>query len=408
ASLSGVIVDVNAAGVVQVDSGSTLALADTTVNGGTINDGGTIDVTHNSTIGSATLNNGAVTVEAAAKLTLDNVTVSGTTITDGGSVEFDHTVKLTGGATIEGPSAGGQGAVTNLGTLEVAGTAALHDIALTNTGHGVQVDSGQTLNFEHSSIIGGTLTVSGTLDSTGDSAISAAITNNHIIEVENGTPTLSGAVSGTGSVVIDHDAILAISGTDDQTIQFSGANAELKILTTSLSATLKGFTITDKIDLSSIHYDINTTTATYNAQTGVLEITDSNGDVIDLNIGLGYGNAHFAGSSDGSDGTLITLKLNDDAPVIASADKAETATVTEASLITGSDLSNPTPAAHGTIHFTDVDLTDRPTATIDSQTVTWTDAYGHSLSLTSTQTAELEQAFHISQAGQNSGTIDWT
>ena len=408
ASLSGVIVDVNAAGVVQVDSGSTLALADTTVNGGTINDGGTIDVTHNSTIGSATLNNGAVTVEAAAKLTLDNVTVSGTTITDGGSVEFDHTVKLTGGATIEGPSAGGQGAVTNLGTLEVAGTAALHDIALTNTGHGVQVDSGQTLNFEHSSIIGGTLTVSGTLDSTGDSAISAAITNNHIIEVENGTLTLSGAVSGTGSVVIDHDAILAISGTDDQTIQFSGANAELKILTTSLSATLKGFTITDKIDLSSIHYDINTTTATYNAQTGVLEITDSNGDVIDLNIGLGYGNAHFAGSSDGSDGTLITLKLNDDAPVIASADKAETATVTEASLITGSDLSNPTPAAHGTIHFTDVDLTDRPTATIDSQTVTWTDAYGHSLSLTSTQTAELEQAFHISQAGQNSGTIDWT
>ena len=53
----------------------------------------------------------------------------------------------------------------------------------------------------------------------------------------------------------------------------------------------------------------------------MLEITDSNNDVIDLNIGLGYGGAHFAGSSDGSDGTLITLKLDDDAPVIATADK---------------------------------------------------------------------------------------
>jgi fibronectin-binding autotransporter adhesin len=413
ATLSGVIVDVNAAGVVQVDSGSTLTLADTTVSGGTINDGGTIDVTHNSTIGGGatldtTLNNGAVTVEAAAKLTLDNVTVSGTSITDGGSIELDHTVKLTGGATIQGPSGGGQGAVTNLGTLEVAGPATLHDIALTNTGHGVQVDSGQTLHFEHSSITGGTLTVYGTLDSTGDSVISAAITNNNIIEVENGTLTLSGAVSGTGSVVIDHDAILAISGTDDQTIQFSGNNAELKILTASLSATLEGFTTTDKIDLSSIHYDIATTTATYNAQTGVLEITDSDGHVIDLNIGSGYADAHFAGSSDGHDGTLITLNLNDDAPVIASADKAETATVTEASLITGSHLSNPIPPASGTIHFTDVDLTDRPTATIDSQTVTWTDAHGNSMSLNSTQIAELEQALHISQSGHNSGTIDWT
>ena len=406
ATLSGgVVVDVDSAGVVQVDSGSKLTLGGAEINGGTINDGGVIDVTGNSKIDGATLNNGAVTVEA--KLTLDGVTVSGTTITDNGSIEFDHTVKLTGGATIEGPSGYVQGAVANLGTLEVAGTATLLDISLANSGD-VDVDSGQTLHFEHSSITGGTLHISGTLDSTGDSTISAAITNDHIIEVENGTLTLSGAISGSGSAIIDHDATLAISGTDNQTIQFSGGNAELKILTTSLSATIKGFTTTDKIDLSSIHYNIVTTTATYNAQAGVLEITDSNGDVIDLNIGSGYGGAHFAGSSDGSGGTLITLNLNDDAPVIATAEKAETATVTEASLITGSHLSNPTPAAHGTIHFTDVDLTDRPTATINSQTVTWTDAYGHPLSLTSTQIAELEQALQISQSGHNSGTIDWT
>ena len=44
--------------------------------------GGTIDVTGDSTIGSADLNNGDVTVASGVTLTLDNDTVTGTTFTD--------------------------------------------------------------------------------------------------------------------------------------------------------------------------------------------------------------------------------------------------------------------------------------------------------------------------------------
>ena len=408
ATLSGVTVGVDSAGVVQVDAGSKLTLSDTAISGGTINDGGTIDVTHDSTIGGgATLNNGAVTVEAAAKLTLDGVTVSGTTITDGGTIELDDTVKLTGGATIQGPSGDEAGAIANYGTLEVAGNATLLDIALINGG-GVEVDGGQTLHFENSTLLGGTLAIIGTLDSTGDSSILAAITNDGIIEVQNGILTLAGSISGTGAVVIDADATLAIAGIDTQTIQFAGGDAELKLLTSSLSATIKGFSASDKIDLSSIHYDLATTTATFDATTGLLAITDSLGDVVDLHLSGNFTDLYFAGSNDGHGGTLITLKSGDDAPVIATADRAETTTVTEASLVTGSPQSNPTPPAGGTIHFTDVDLTDRPTATISGQTVTWTDAQGHLMSLNSTQVVEFEHAFAISQSGNNSGTIGWT
>ena len=100
-----------------------------------------------------------------AKLTLDNVTVSGTTITDNSSIELDNNVTLTGGATIQG------GPITNLGTLEIAGAATLLNDSLTNTDHTVQVDAGQTLTLDNTGITGGTLAISGTLDSTGIDSI---------------------------------------------------------------------------------------------------------------------------------------------------------------------------------------------------------------------------------------------
>src|SRR5262249_756689 len=155
------------------------------------------------------------------------------------------------------------------------------------------------LHLEHSTITGGTLTIYGTLDSSGDSGISAAITNNGTIEITSGTLTLSGSISGGGSVVIDADAILAISGTDTQPIELHGDHAGLPLLPSSLSGTIKGLTVSDKIDLSSNHYDLSTTTATYDALTGVLKITDSYGDTVSLTLSGDYSHAHFAAGSDG-------------------------------------------------------------------------------------------------------------
>ena len=83
----------NAGGMIQVDGRATLKLNGATINGGTITDNGTIDVTADSSINGTTsgappvttyalLNNGGVTVESGVTLTLDNVTVTGTTFTD--------------------------------------------------------------------------------------------------------------------------------------------------------------------------------------------------------------------------------------------------------------------------------------------------------------------------------------
>src|SRR5262249_17343114 len=78
---------------------------------------------------------------------------------------------------------------------------------------------------------------------------------------------------------------------------------------------------------------------------------------------------------------------------------------------TGSSALDPNPAASGTIHFTDVDLTDRPTASITAQTVTGVKADGTTpLTLSPTEISDIELAFKIAaEAGNtNNGAIDWT
>ena len=91
-----------------IDVAGTLQLQSTTITGGTINNfslddldnvvAGTIDVTGNSTISGASLNNGDVTVATGTVLTLDNDTVTGTAFTgaDGTSI-----IQVDGGTTLD-------------------------------------------------------------------------------------------------------------------------------------------------------------------------------------------------------------------------------------------------------------------------------------------------------------------
>jgi Laminin G domain len=210
----------NGSGTVQVDNGQTLTLNGAELSGGAINNhdgsgGGTIDVnTAASKIdGNATLTGGAVTAEA--KLTLDTMTVSGTTITDkGGGIETDNNVKLTAGATLEGQSSLLPGTITNLGTLEVAGTATLSNDTVTNTNHTVQVDAGQTLKLDNSTINAGNLTVDGELDSTGISFLTGVtISNISNIKTVSGTLTIDPAsFTNTGTIEVDIGSTLVLSG----------------------------------------------------------------------------------------------------------------------------------------------------------------------------------------------------
>ena len=213
---------------------------------------------------------------------------------------------------------------------------------------------------------GGKLTNSGTVDTTGTSSLSGSqVTNTGTVEILNGALKIigSGSVSGTGSIQIDHDAVLELNATvsADQNIVFHGANAELQIDGASMGGKITGADATDELDLQSIPYGPDTT-ATY--QNGVLHVTDGHGHSIDLKLALAgdYPDPHFAGSSDGTpSGTLITLNANDDKPVIAAADVAKTAVLTEVAGQTGVTTSDVSTPPSGTIHFTDIDLTDRPT-----------------------------------------------
>ncbi|MDR3661159.1 MAG: hypothetical protein P4L86_12345, partial [Mycobacterium sp.] len=197
--LSGGTLDVevavaNAGGKIKVDGPATLKLNGAAINGGTITDDGTIDVTADSSINGTTagappvttyalLNNGAVTVESGVTLTLDNVTVTGTTFTD---------------------------------------------IASSST---IKVDSGDTLKLNGAAINGGTITDNGTIDVTADSSINGttagvppvttnALLNNGAVTVESGVTLTLDNVTVTGTTFTDTSsgAILSVDATDTLTL----------------------------------------------------------------------------------------------------------------------------------------------------------------------------------------------
>jgi VCBS repeat-containing protein len=363
---------------IQIDGGTTLKLSDATISGGTIDDyspgasnsivAGDIDIIGDSTISDATLNHGNVTIESGEKLTLDGDTVDGT-------------------------------AFTNVATGSV-----------------IHVDGGDTLTLnDATTITGGSVTigVGALVKTSGDVTLTnTSVTNDGMIEVTNGILKITGSVGSTpgdhGSIQIDNGAVLDLIGSDTQNVVFAGHGGKLEIDTPpsvggsiSFGGSISGLTAGDEIDLSTIGYGPNTT-GTYN--NGVLTITDGMHSISMTLVG-DYSNAHFSGSSDGGTGTLITLKATDDAPVFAAADKSESATVTELPDTTGSSASDPSPAASGTLHFTDIDLTERPTATV-TQTVTLTDA---TTTLTSSEIQALEHAFSLTQpVNTNNGSLGWT
>ena len=336
-----------------VDASATLTLTGTAITGGTIDgtdaaSGGIvasdIEVTGTSSINDAAINHGDVTVASGVTLTLDNDTVTG--------VSFDD-------------SAGGM----------------------------LQVDAGKTLTLAGTTIDGGAFDNAGAVSTTGTTTIGAAIVNDGTFEVQSGVLDLTGSIAGTGSVQVDDGATLILDGSDSQAVSLLGAGGSALVIN---AGTFAGQIIDlgagDTIDLTNIPYDEDTT-ATYAGNV----LTVFNGaSLIGLDLNGNYsGTLFFAGSNDGNGHTLVTIHTTDDAPVIDAGNKTESATFTELADTTGSSTSNPTPAVSGSIHFTDIDLLDRPQASIDgdSQAVTWSAADGVtdlSANLTAQQILDLE------------------
>ena len=278
----------------------------------------------------------------------------------------------------------------------------------------IHVDGGDTLTLNNATVSGGGVTIGADalVKTSGDVTLTnTSVTNDGTIEITGGTLKITGSVASSGpdasgSIKIDSGAVLDLDGSDTQNVVFAGTNGELQIDTSSFGGSISGLAATDQIDLSTIGYGPGTT-GTYSG--GVLTITDGTHS-ISMTLTGDYSDAHFAGSSDGHGGTLITLNAHDDAPAFDAADATQIANVTELADTTGSTTaSDSSSPASGTIHFTDIDLTDRPTATI-TQSVTWTSGTTDlSSSLTPTEISALEHAFSLTQSGNtNNGVIGWS
>ena len=174
---------------VMVGDGSLLDLVSGTISGGTLAISGTLDSTGTAAIYSADITNlGLIELTDGVLIISGSLTIfgnSGTLEANGG--ELDLTSDTLG----------------NTGTLQAIdnSTLKLRLTTVTNTGNGTTtVDGGSTLDLVNTTISGGTLTISGTLDSTGTDAIYGAdITNSGLIELIGGILTIDPAVLATVS-----------------------------------------------------------------------------------------------------------------------------------------------------------------------------------------------------------------
>ncbi len=240
-------------GMIRIDDGAAgigeLTIDDATIDGGSVLNSGAINLTglgvlkngslsnfnftlvsglgnalHNETIavGGALqiVSGGALTVDQGSTvfdpfswevvdgtLTLDDATInSGVVFNDAGGI-----IDLTGSAVVK------NGSLFNFGQLNVSGAGnALHDetvtdgaalevlsggallldlgTAVTNAGGTITADAGATLTLDMATIDGGTLSVSGTLDATGNSTLTdVGITNHGLIEATGGVLTIDPA-----------------------------------------------------------------------------------------------------------------------------------------------------------------------------------------------------------------------
>ncbi|CAL74818.1 Conserved hypothetical protein; putative VBCS domain repeats [Bradyrhizobium sp. ORS 278] len=411
ATMTGVWID--NLGTVKVDQEALLQLEDSTIAGGGL------------------VNRGIVHVETADATTFDSVTIDNAggqiIIDDEGDTPVPSTLVLEGDTSLTG----GALSIGIVGTLEISGDGVtLSDMHVYNSGV-FTVDVDALLTLAGTTVSGdGTLRIYGTLTASGFTSIDGPIINDGTIEIVGGTFQINGSlvndgtieitagifeidgsISGSGTIAVDPGAVLHVAGGNTQTIDFSGdGSSTLVVDDAGFAAKITGLGVSDKIDLTTIKWDPATTTASYDSKSGVLTVVGGDGHSISLTLsGADYANAHFVGRDDGHGGTLITLVADDAAPLIADANLSggivETAGATGAS-----DLHS----VGGTIHFTDVDLTDRPTAAIleNAQSVTWTAADQQtdlSAQLTPARVAALEQALQLNQSGNtNNGAVDWT
>jgi VCBS repeat-containing protein len=205
----------------------------------------------------------------------------------------------------------------------------------------------------------------------------------------------SGPLSDTGSITFTDadpsDLPTAAETTKSVTAKRADGTTNLPLTTEQLAAIENAFSISP----AAGNDNDGTINWTYDIDAGDLEFL-AEGEVVTavFTITVDDGNGGTA-----TQDVTVTLTGSNDVPEISAGDV--TGEITD-----GTDLTDS-----GSISFTDVDLTDRPTESEVTKSVTAKRADGiTNLPLTTEQLAAIENAFSISPAAgnDNDGTINWT
>ena len=345
-------------GTIAVDSGVVLSIDTTVITYGGLINHGTINSVGISAINDAMIANTGIIQALSGVLTIDpildvTITNSGTIRANGGGLDFVFET------------------VQNAGTLEAINDSTMKLISSTVVNYGtVNVADGSELDLSDSLIEGGQFTNAGTVESRDTNLITdASFTNTGLIEVFGGsTLTITGTLLGNGTIQVDEGAELRLGVvSSDQLIVVDGDGSSELQFDADFGGQIQGLGLSDRLDLSTIPYDVHTTaTFSWDGETnsGVLTSTNGSQSISLTLIGTDYTNAHLMAVGDGHGGTLITFNALDTAPIFDDGGKPPEVIFSELPDNTGSSTSNPAPAAGGSINFIDVDLLDRPTASV--------------------------------------------
>jgi hypothetical protein len=139
----------------------------------------------------------------------------------------------------------------------------------------------------------------------GIDTINGALTDNGTIEVVAGTLEIAGPVSGTGSFQIDAGATLELDGAASVNVTFTGSTGQLLLDDpTHFTGTISGISTNTLIGVAgfdsgaSVTYDGNTSG-------GVLTISETGHDTVQLKLAGDFTNSTWNVTSDGEGGILI-------------------------------------------------------------------------------------------------------
>lgn len=264
-------------GTLIADAGATLELASVTT-AGAVTDNGTVK------LDGITLTPSSLTVASGAQLTGFGtvtsavVTNAGTVNASGGTLKLSAAISGTGalqstaGATLELAGATTAGAVTDNGTVKLDG------VTLTSTS--VAVSTGAHLS--------------------GFGTVTSGATNGGTIEASGGALKVSGAVTGTGSLLIDAGQTLELgsSAANTQTAVFASSAGTLSLdAPGSFAGSISSFAGSDDIHLGGQV----ATSLLYNTTTHVLTVSGSGGTIASLTFNGTYVQSNFVLTNGGKD-----------------------------------------------------------------------------------------------------------